>query len=213
MSVEDEEKQKADRYPNTKEWDERKREDYLEANKKLIQSVVSRIQVIPDPAIGQDDLIQEAQIAFWDAYDTYDPARHTLFTTYAHKCMKNAINERLRAANASKRRSPLQNIPYDTTISEYGEEVSGGDNMFVSDQDLSMDEICHQKDILDFIYFILRTKFTEQDRYVFLSLVQREKTQNELSKEFGCSQAKISMIYTFTRISLHYELKKAGYLD
>lgn len=216
MLAKDEEKME-NRYPNTKEWDEQKREEFLEANMKLIYSIVSKIQAIPDPAIDQDDLIQEARIAFWTAYDNYDPSRHTLFSTYVHKCMKNAINERLRAANASKRKAPLENISYDTTVSEYGDEVPGGDNMVIPDSSMSsamppIDEICHQKDIMDYIYFVLRTKFTAQDRYVFLSLAYKEKTQNELSKEFGCSQAKISMIYTFARITLHYELKKAGYL-
>ena len=84
--------QDSERYPDTKHWSEQQKAEYLEKNKPLIRSIISRIRNIPDAALSQDDLFQEAQLAFWLALDTYNPRKRTLFTTYAHKCMRNAVN-------------------------------------------------------------------------------------------------------------------------
>ena len=57
--------QDSERYPDTKHWSEQQKAEYLEKNKPLIRSIISRIRNIPDAALSQDDLFQEAQIAFW----------------------------------------------------------------------------------------------------------------------------------------------------
>ena len=47
--------QNSERYPDTKRWSEQQRAEYLEKNKPLIRSVISRVRNIPDAALGQDD--------------------------------------------------------------------------------------------------------------------------------------------------------------
>ena len=208
----------SERYPNTKEWNEQQKSDCLERNKSLIRSIVTRIRNIPDAALSQDDLFQEAQVAFWLAMDTYNPNKKVLFTTYAHKCMRNAVNEKLRATMASKRKPVAPTIPFDSGFSESGEEYMGGDNMEIPLSSIvwqatPVEEQCAKNEILDYVYDLLRNKFTPEERDVFLSLARKQETQNELAKKLGCSQAKVSMMYKFVRIRIFYELQEAGFTD
>lgn len=208
----------SEKYPHTRDWSENEKADYLDKNKPLIRSITSRIKNIPDVALSQEDLYQEAQVAFWLALDTYDPSKRTLFTTYAYKCMRNAVNEKLRATTATKRKPIIPTIPFDSGLSESGEEVMGGDNMEVPFsatvwQAPPVEDQCVQNEVLDCVYKILRTQFTPEEQHVFLSLSQKQATQNELAKELKCSQAKISMMFKFVRIRLYYELNQAGFAE
>lgn len=205
-------------HPDTKKWSEEQKEAYLEENKPLIRSVISQVQCISDASISREDLFQEAQIAFWLAFDSYNPQKGTLFTTYAHKCMKNAINEKLRATAASKRRPVIPNISYDSTVTDYGDEFGGGDNMEIPPtalawQDAPVEEQCIRRETVKFVYSLLDNLFSSNEKYIFLALSQKLATQLELSKELGCSQAKISTTYKGVRTRLFYELQEAGYTD
>jgi len=181
-------------------------------------SIVSRIHGISDAALSREDLFQEAQVAFWLAMDTYNPNKKTLFTTYAYKCMRNAVNEKLRATMASKRKPTAPTIPFDSGLLDSGEEFMGGDNMKIplssaAWQAAPVEEQCVRNEVLAYVYEILRTKFTPQEQNVFLALSQKQKTQNELASEMNCSQAKISMMFKFVRIQLLYELNLAGFTE
>jgi len=208
----------SERYPDTKNWSEEQKAEYLKKNKPLIRSIISKIKNIPDAALSQEDLFQEAQVAFWLALNTYDPTKKTLFTTFAHKCMRNAVNEKIRATTASKRKPVVPVIPFDSGTSETGDEYMGGDNMEVPAsamawQALPVEDQCVQNEVIECVYKILRTQFTPEEQRVFLSLSQKQATQNELAKELHCSQAKISMMFKFVRIRLYYELNKAGFAE
>lgn len=207
-----------ERYPNTKKWSDQQKADYVEKNKSFIRSIVSRIRNIPDAALSQDDLFQEAQVAFWLALDTYNPKKKVLFTTYAHKCMRNAVNEKLRATTASKRTPTSPTIPFDSGYSESGEEFMGGDNMeipmsSIAWQELPVEEQCVRNEVLDYVYDLLKKQFTPEEQRVFLALARKQATQNELAREMKCSQAKISMMYKFVRIRILYELQEAGFAE
>lgn len=205
-----------EKYPDTKNWPDAKKVEYLEANIGRIRALTNDIHNISDPAISQDDLFQEAQMAFWKAYESYDPNRRTLFTTYAHKIMKNAVMKLLRASGASKRKPTVPPLPYDTAVIEGGTEVMGGDNMEITSSALGhtgplVEDCCIQREEIDLVHTLLQQLFSEEERRIFLDLSQGLATQVELAKELKCSQAKISMTYRFVKIRLNYELQKAGY--
>lgn len=205
-----------EKHPNTKLWSEEKKAAYLEANTGRIRALVSGVRNIPDPAISSEDLFQEAQMAFWKAYESYDPERGTLFTTYAYKIMKNAVTKLLRTSGASKRKPVLPPMPFDTVIAEDGSEYVGGDNQIVESSPLGhtgplVEEHCIQKETVSVVFALLQQMFSEEERKIFLDLSQGYATQVELAKELKCSQAKISMTYRFVKIRLNYELQRLGY--
>lgn len=80
-------------------------------------------------------------------------------------------------------------------------------------QALPVEEQCAQNEVIECVYKILRAQFTPDEQHVFLSLSQKQATQNELAKELKCSQAKISMMFKFVRIRLYYELNQAGFAE
>lgn len=205
-----------EKYPDTRHWTEAQKVEYLEQNMGRIRALANEVRNISDPAISQDDLFQEAQLAFWKAYETYDPDRGTLFTTYAHKIMKNAVMKLLRASGASKRKPVVPPVPYDTTTIDSGSEIMGGDNMEIKSSALGhtgplVEDHCIQREEIDLVHKLLHELFSEEEQRIFLDLSQGMATQVELAKELKCSQAKISMTYRFVKIRLNYELQKAGY--
>jgi len=205
-----------EKYPDTRHWTEAQKVEYLEQNVARIRALANEVRNISDPAISQDDLFQEAQLAFWKAYETYDPKRGTLFTTYAHKIMKNAVMKLLRASGASKRKPVMPPVPYDTTALNDGSEIMGGDNMNIKSSELGhsgplVEDHCIQKEEIDLVHKLLHQLFSEEEQRIFLDLSQGMATQVELANKLKCSQAKISMTYRFVKIRLNYELQKAGY--
>lgn len=203
--------------PNTKEWTQEQRDAFYEKSKPQIRSLVSGYTNITDPAIDMADLFQVASMAFFQAYDTYDPGRGTKFSTYAYRCMQNEVNQQFRRSNAGKRKRPLNVVPFDTVQQRDGTEQMGGDNMVVPESEfahpgLPIEELLYQQEIVEYVHKLLHELFTEEDRKVFLALAQGLRTQKELATELGCSQAKISMTYSFMRIQLNYELRQAGYM-
>lgn len=205
-----------EKYPNTKLWSEEKKAAYLEANSGRIRALVNGVRNISDPAISTEDLFQEAQMAFWKAYESYDPERGALFTTYAYKIMKNAVTKLLRTSGASKRKPTQPTMPFDSVIMEDGSEFMGGDNQVVENSPLGhtgplVEDHCIQKEEVELVLALLKRMFSKEEQRIFLDLSQGYATQVELAKELECSQAKISMTYRLVKIRLNYELQRLGY--
>ena len=76
---------------------------------------------------------------------------------------------------------------------------------------LSVEDSCIQGELITAIYKILDEVFSEEERFIFLSLATKEFTQVELSKMMHCSQAKISMLNNSIRLRLLYELELLGF--
>lgn len=203
-------------YPNTKEWSERQIEDCLKKNNPRICSIVKKhIYSIPDYALDMEDLFQEARIAFCRALSTYDPDQNAQFHTYAYKCILNALNEKYRAAKASKRMPALPPISFDSVFWESGKEYMGGDNREIywstARQENPVEHLCIRKEAVDRVREILRKHFTPDEEYIFYSLALKWATQKELACEMKCSQANISYKYKRIRDRLFGELRDGGF--
>jgi len=204
-------------FPNTRAWSDDEKLAYMTQNKGLIISLVKKYSKnLPSVGTDIDDLKQEAEIAYWIALGNYDPNRGVRFSTYVYKCMSNAINELYRIADADKRRPKNASlVPYDSIIDNDGEERMGGDNedgrSLSAMKSLSVEDSCIQKEMIDAIYKILNEVFSEEERFIFLSLAKKEFTQMELAKMMHCSQAKISMLNNNIRIRLLCELELMGF--
>lgn len=204
-------------FPNTQSWSDDEKLEYMNRNEGLIMSLVRKYaNNLPSVSIDIDDLKQEAKIAYWIALGNYDPSRGVRFSTYVYKCMSNAINELYRIAEADKRRPKnVSFIPFDSIVDNDGEERMGGDNedgkSLSAMKSLSVEDSCIQGELISAIYKILDEAFSEEERFIFLSLARKEFTQVELSKMMHCSQAKISMLNNDIRIRLLYELSLMGF--
>ena len=204
-------------FPDTKSWSDKEKLDYMNKNMGLIMSLVRKYgNKLPSASVDLEDLKQEAEIAYWIALGNYDPTRGVRFSTYSYKCMSNAINELYRIADADKRRPKNASfVPFDSVVDSDGEERMGGDNEEVKSlsamKALSVEDSCIQGELITAIYKILDEVFSEEERFIFLSLATKEFTQVELSKMMHCSQAKISMLNNSIRLRLLYELELLGF--
>ena len=204
-------------FPNTQSWSEEEKLTYMTQNKGLIVSLVRKyVNNLPSVGTDLEDLEQEARIAFWIALGNYDPSRGVRFSTYAYKCMSNAINELYRIADATKRRPKnVSFVPFDSIVDSEGDEHMGGDNeegqSLSAMKTISVEDSCIQSELITAIYKILNEVFSEEERFIFLSLAKKEFTQVELADMMHCSQAKISMLNNSIRIRLLYELEAMGF--
>lgn len=202
----------ANKHPNTSTWNEDERTEYMKLSMPLIISAVNRFHV-SDPAISKEDLIQEAQIAFWHAYDTYNPNKEMAFTSYAYDLMKKHLLYRVRDYNAKKRKPPQPLLSLDSAMDE--DSYSGYDSLNIPDTIADLDanpteDDAIHKEIASVIYKLLE-HYDKDSRFVFLNLALKTKTQKELAEEMHCSQGKISMMYALVRVQLRYDLSKLGY--
>lgn len=204
-------------FPNTQSWSDDEKLEYMNKNEGLIMSLVRKYaNNLPNVSVDIDDLKQEAKIAYWTALNTYDSKKGVRFSTYAYKCMSNAINELYRIAGADKRAPKnVSFVPFDSIIDSDGEERMGGENedgkSLSAIKSLSVEDSCIQEELISTIYKILNEAFSEEERFIFLSLARKDFTQVELSKMMHCSQAKISMLNNDIRIRLLYELSLMGF--
>ena len=204
-----------DRFPDTKKWSYEKRAEFMQENMPLIKTAVGRFK-IEDPAVSREDLIQEAQIAFWHAYDMYDPSKQTAFTSYAFDLMKKHLLYSVRGINAQKRK------PAQPPVSLNGDEEEPDsfitpDNWNIPDtiSDINAnptEDMVLRKEELALVYREL-ARYNKEYQYVFLNLALKTKTQKELAEEMHCSQGKISMMYSLIRVQLCYDLRRMGYTN
>lgn len=204
-------------HPNTKEWTQEERLDFYLNNKKLIYACINKYNNRSFRSkIGYDDkdLFQEASLAFWNAYDDYNPDNEASFHTYLHTVMDNAIKEILRKQGAIKRRIDATAVSYDAVQQDNDDDYISGENKIVinlAPVTVSVEDTCIKNDLIALIHRILDKSFTPEEKTIFLSLSGRYKTQNELANELHCSQSKVSMTYNFAKIKLQQKLLELGY--
>ena len=64
------------------------REKLIRHNLRLVAHIVKKYYALPG---DQDDLVSIGTIGLMKAVDTFDPTRRARFSTYASRCMENAI--------------------------------------------------------------------------------------------------------------------------
>lgn len=205
-------------HPNTKEWTQEQRLDFFKNNKKLIYACINKYNSRSSRSkIGYDneDLFQEASLAFWGAFDVYNPESEASFCTYLHIVMDNAIKEILRKQNAIKRYIDATAVSYDAVQqSKDDDDYISGENKItigLAPATESVEDVCIKSELIDLINRIMDNSFTQEEKTIFLALSGRHKTQIELASQLGCSQSKISMTYNFAKIKLQQKLKELGY--
>lgn len=199
-------------YPSSpKDWTMEEKERFYLENTRLLHKAIQPYKSI----FEYDDLQQDAALAWWKAYDSYDPLRKVKLTTYIFRAIKNEINMKIRANTSNKRTAHI--VPFDwVSDSDKGKELSGMDNLDLSQTDglhptqKSLDEQVADREIAEAAKRNINKILTEQEQVIFrLSL--NGKTQKEIGMRMGQSQAKISNTLKMIRSKLIYELLEEGF--
>lgn len=197
-------------HPNTKAWTREEREAFLIAIQPQLRSICTRsADGLKDPSIDVEDLMQEADIIVCRSFDSYDPTNPASFTTYVYKAIVNALISKNREVTSQKRIVVQHQTPYDSGIRpDIEDDFMGADNIplrnyFEGGNDLEDDYLHKEK--LDRLMEVLRESLP--DKYydpLVEYLLYHNKTQKEIAKEIGKSQAMVSHLLTDLSIIVFY---------
>lgn len=67
----------------------------------------------PEPLKDQEDFLQEAKIAFFNAVKTYDESKKITFGAYSKTCIRNRLISCIRKLNSKKRKKVPTKVVYD----------------------------------------------------------------------------------------------------
>lgn len=91
-------------------------EDLLKEHEKLIHSVISRLDFVPDK-VDKQDLYQVGYIALWEALKCYDEAYGFEISTHCYNRIKAKVIDYLREQQAIKRKEVLKS-DYDDSFEQ-----------------------------------------------------------------------------------------------
>ena len=96
---------------NAKTGDENAFSALLDKYQGLIFSIsVEYSNMCPEPLKDQEDFLQEAKIAFFNAVKTYDESKKITFGAYAKICIRNRLISCVRKINSKKRKMILTSV-------------------------------------------------------------------------------------------------------
>ena len=127
------------------------------------------------PDIDEDDLHQEASIAFLDAIDTYNSEAGFAFTTYAGNCIKNHIINYLKKQNCeNQKKFPVQTyeIDYDEVagirikLNPVESDKIKSEPIYENDYHLTPEELFFRNHKKSVIYMALDELSARQRQYI-----------------------------------------------
>ena len=184
--------EKTDLFRRIKEGDAQARELYIKGNLRLVLSVIRRFQNSNE---NPDDLFQIGCIGLIKAIDNFDTSLQVRFSTYAVPMIIGEVRRYLRDYNSIRVSRSLRDIAYkaihtreaymkqnlrEPTINEISEEIGIEKEMIV----YAMDAIQSPVSLFEPVY-------SEGGDTLY---VMDQKTQMEVAKEVGISQAQVSRL-------------------
>lgn len=131
------------------------------------------------------DMYQEACIAAWKGYSSYDNSKGVKLNSYIGTCVRNQLNEIYTAENALKRPKTVaigNNFDFDDKISDY-----------ILYEESYPSEYQYLFDAIDGL--------SEREKWVLLETMD-DMPQMEMAKELGCGQSLISYYLRKARKSI-----------
>lgn len=194
-----------------RDWNNEEKMEWFRNNEKIIRKALSSYQNKYDA----DDLHQMAYEACLKCFETYDPAKNALLSTYCYRAIKNSINMEIRHAGAKKRNAIIVSI-HSRDADDGGDSYQGYENKDSNETDwlhspqISIADLVERKDMCDLLYRIVRECLTEKEQEI-VRLAGRNYTQTEIARHLGCSQAKISNQFKVIRAKIILGFKEHGY--
>ena len=206
------EEEKIDLLRKTRAGDKAAREKLILGNLRLVLSVIQSFQSRGENA---DDLFQVGCIGLIKAVDNFDLSQEVKFSTYAVPLVVGEVRRYLRdnsmlrvprslrdlAYKAMKAKEALKNRLSRNALDAIVDPISlydpvysdGGDSVYVLDQ--ISDAACTDDSWLDSIAIgnAMQT-LTPRERRILTMRFYNGKTQTEVSREIGISQAQISRL-------------------
>lgn len=173
-------------YPNTKDWSNDQRQQWLMENSRLIWHCVRKFtgNFSTTPTIEANDLYQVASVAILGAFNNYNPEKCYRFHTYALICVENALKMLIRSEFAEKRMSNSNVLEMDETEMDQTQFSS-------KNYHNNPEQIYEYHEKIDEIYHIIE-KHVEDHADVIFNVMCKEITQKDATILTNLSQSTIS---------------------
>nr|DAH56616.1 MAG TPA: DNA directed RNA polymerase subunit [Caudoviricetes sp.] len=127
----------------------------------------------------EDDLIQEGMMALWNACNTFDESKGVAFSTYAVKCISNAMGMFMRKENMATNRC----ISLDDFIDPDKGSATYADVIEAEDYDRS-DKVLMLSQAMEII--------KETPQYEIVKMKLQGMSQVQIAKKLGITQCSVS---------------------
>lgn len=145
----------------------------IESNMNLVYFVISKYY---PTFINDEDIVQTGMLALCMAANTWDENK-SKFSTYAGRCIRNAINNELHNRNKHKN---VLSLDYELSHSD-------GESYTLSD-------FCIGEEDVDFVDIDTFSNRLTDREYEIVNLKRKGKTANEIASIFGCSRKTVDAI-------------------
>ena len=182
-------------------------------NAALIGKVVQKYAKLDDGKISNDDLLQECQIAFLRAIDTFNPELGNKFSTYVTTCMKNALcGIFVHKINKTREKEfSLNNKVSNSKSAEPTELIE-----FIAESDSTPEEVASMQSTNEILYNAINKlqpdrKFIAYVRYELCGV--KKTSQFEIADFTGATQTNISKIESAMKTDLEAFLSMANFTE
>lgn len=155
-----------------------------------------------------DDLMQEARLAVYRAYTSYDPKRYfTPITVFLDRCVQNQLKELFRKYTALRRQGGINILHVDFQPEEIDaplteESVVVTARKPVSDTYRSWTEQHVEAKSMMADMMAWAKENLKKDEYAVLCGIKGGLTQVEMAEQMNCSQAQVSKLTKNVRVKL-----------
>lgn len=163
---------------------------YADKDLSIIGGVLKKLDFNCD----YEEAISIAYVGFSKALMSYNKKKGAKFTTYAFTCIKNEVLAFMR-----KSQKDTNNISLNAILStdKNGNDLQLADTLADTGKDSILEDVILRNEEYDFLLKAI-DKLSERERIIILARFglngYKEKTQKDLAKEIGMSQANISKI-------------------
>ena len=165
-------------------------EECIEQHKGLVYSTLINLR-----CVNSDEAQSVAFEALWRAIETFDSTRGTQFSTYAVKCIQNAVYSLFRKwKEIHESEVPLEDYLHLGSYDTYSFEIEEPTYAYVHE---AVDDALK--------------KFSGKKLIVINIWLESNMSATAIAKEAECSQSYVSQVLAEFRASLRKELINAGY--
>lgn len=183
-------------------------EEALKQYHRFIQQFIKRYEIV---GLEHDDMYSILSCELYQAIETYDETKDTVFMTWLGKLITNKLGLEVKYSQRQKHGATTyaQAFRLDKPVPNN----KGSDNVTYRDMLLTGDYANEQvnSNLLFNVFNKALEQENERSRYIVTEILLNERTQKDLGEELGVTQIRISQIYLKSMKEIRRKLARNGF--
>lgn len=183
-------------------------EEALKQYHRFIQQFIKRYEIV---GLEHDDMYSILSCELYQAIETYDETKDTVFMTWLGKLITNKLG--LEVIHSQRIKHGATTYARAFRLDKPVLNNKGSDNVTYRDILLTGDYINKQvnSNLLFNVFNEALKQENERSRYIVTEILLNNRTQQDLGEELGVSQIRISQIYLKSMKAIRQKLARNGY--